>query len=361
MNDMIRDRPIRSLDGPIPGLDIAKFACAAIVVAIHTKPLSWMGPGLAQGVVEAVECVAVPFFFVTSSFLCFRGVDLSEFAGPSGRGSAGARRARATIRKLLRLYVVWSLVYLPVTILGFVLSGTRWQVALLAFARGFLLVGENFCSWPLWYLLASVTAFSIVYSMLRGGASWRAILAIGIVASAMGYAMQGLRGCGGLLGQALDLYFLAFINVRNGLFVGLPYVSVGLAIAAKRRAIAEMHPVWGLTLAVAGFAGCLFVSPDVHLPFCATFSVGVFVLATGREGAAHPFLRASSTVVYLTHMLVAVVAVFGVAGGREASLLDNGVSGPLLFVIAWGGSLVISALVCRISSKNGWLRGLFGV
>lgn len=355
------DRPSSRLDGSLPGLDIAKFICAAIVVAIHTKPFAGIPSEMAQRIVIGIQDVAVPFFFIASSFLCFRKVDVEELSVASGRDGVGVRRIRDTIAKMLRLYIAWTVLYLPVTILGFVLNGTGFLRALMVFARGTLFIGENFCSWPLWYLLASVVGYSATYMLLLRGASWRTVLLIGLVASVAGYGMSELRGCGGLLGVVLESYFYVFGTVRNGLFEGFPYITIGMAIAIKRRAFERILPIGAVTLTAAGLAGNILISSDAHLPFCAAFAIGIFALSCAWGEGTHPFLRASSTVTYLTHMMVAVIVVYLVAGGRSPSLLDNGVPNFVLFVAAYLTTIVASIIVWRLRERFVWVKDLFGV
>ena len=147
-----------------PNLDLTKLLMAFFVVEIHTRPLQDLPP--AEFIVKGIDVLAVPFFFIASAFLCFRGLKGEHFATADSRGSV---RVRKTTGRLLRLYLTWTVIFLPVTVFGDVLQGKGllWSVA--AFVRGALFIGQNFYSWPLWYLLASVIAFALVYLLLRGG------------------------------------------------------------------------------------------------------------------------------------------------------------------------------------------------
>ena len=148
-----------------PHLDMVKLAMAFLVVQIHTNP--FVDIPAANFIAKGVQNLAVPFFFLASAFLCFRGLDLKCFSTAS---SAESTRVRKTTIKLLQLYIIWTVLYLPVTVLGSVLRERSLLRAVASFVRGALLVGENFCSYQLWYLLASVVAFALVYLFLRGGA-----------------------------------------------------------------------------------------------------------------------------------------------------------------------------------------------
>lgn len=141
-------------------LDVVKFLMAFLVVEIHTRPFG------ISSLVQGIDCIAVPFFFIASAFLCFRGVDVGQFSD----GESGACfRVRKTIKKLLMLYVAWTVIYIPVSLFGYALNGLGPTAIFVSFVRGTVFVGENVYSWPLWYLLASAVAFFLVFILLRGG------------------------------------------------------------------------------------------------------------------------------------------------------------------------------------------------
>lgn len=148
-----------------PGLDVVKFLMAFLVVEVHTRPF-----GISP-LVQGMDCVAVPFFFIASAFLCFRGMGATDFV--DRRGSA-CKRVWNTTKKLFRLYLMWTVAFIPITVFGYAMSGVGPAKAAVSFIRGTLLVGENIYSWPLWYLLASAVAFFLVCVLLRGGGASQA-------------------------------------------------------------------------------------------------------------------------------------------------------------------------------------------
>lgn len=92
-----------------PDLDIVKLLMAILVVEIHTRPFG------ATSLVQGVDCVAVPFFFISSAFLCFRGLNTAQF---SNSKSSACTRVRNTTKRLLQLYLIWTLIYIPVSLFG---------------------------------------------------------------------------------------------------------------------------------------------------------------------------------------------------------------------------------------------------
>lgn len=172
-----------------PDLDVAKILMAFLVVEIHARPL--MGFPLAERVVEGIDVVAVPFFFMASAFLCFRGLDEASFAEKT---LPGAVRVRKTIGRLLKLYLIWTVLYLPVTVFGSVIHGDCLAYALAVFARGTLFIGENYYSWPLWYLLAGAVGFSLVYICLRGGVRSQYIVLLSFALLSVGFVITFVQG-----------------------------------------------------------------------------------------------------------------------------------------------------------------------
>ena len=59
----------------ISGLDVMKFIMALFIVNIHLKPTMY-APEVVQHVVGTLSGLAVPLFFVISSFLLFRKVNI---------------------------------------------------------------------------------------------------------------------------------------------------------------------------------------------------------------------------------------------------------------------------------------------
>lgn len=105
-----------------PALDLLKLIMAVLVVAVHANPLYGIDAPFASRVLNVLESVSVPFFFVASSFLCFRGLRPAQF---QERISAGSCRVRSTISKFVWLYFAWFLIYIPIDCLGYGLMEFR--------------------------------------------------------------------------------------------------------------------------------------------------------------------------------------------------------------------------------------------
>ena len=288
---------------------------ALLVVEIHTRPL--IGFHFAEIAIEGIEALAVPFFFLASGFLCFRGLSYASFGEAT---FAGAERVRNTINKLLRLYLIWTLLYFPITIFGNVLLGNSFLRASLSFVRGTLFVGENYYSWPLWYLLASVVGFTIVYICLRRGGRFKTIIPFSLFLLLLGFGItyvQSWDGAPVYLSIPIKIYCRVFGSSRNGLFEGIFYIAAGAAFGMKWDQLNRVSVSLELAAVALGLTGNILVNNDAHLPFCAIASIGLFLLSVRRHGRdlnSFAQARRMSTIIYLVHMYFVVVFVYGICG-----------------------------------------------
>ena len=348
-----------------PALDLLKLIMAVLVVAVHANPLYGNDVPFASRVLNVLESVSVPFFFVVSSFLCFRGLRPAQF---QERISAGSCRVRSTISKFVWLYFAWFLVYIPIDCLGYWLDGVSLIKAMVLEARGFFLLGEGRLSWPLWYLLASVVGFILVYTMLRKGMSSRNILGISFLFLLGGFGLSLLlkwEGAPTAISLPVKIYSLMFGNTRNGLFEGFFYIALGMYFGMNPESIQNID-VKVITAAIAtGVLGCFYVSSDQHLLFCALIAGGIVLLSIRGVQSRLPMftrMRKASTVIYLTHMMFIALYVFEICGSRQSDVTSNGdVNHLALFCFTVVASLLTAAGVIALSKRSSSIKKFFVV
>lgn len=348
-----------------PGLDYTKLLMAFVVLEIHTKPLMSLGNATINRVVDGLDCVAVPFFFIASGFLCFKGLDYKDF---DAVGSRASRRVRSTIKKLFQLYATWFLILVPLNLIGAFASGQSAIEFAASEIRGFLFVGSGVYSWPLWYLLASVVGFSLVYLMLRKGLRLSFILGASAITMIAGFVISCLHeqeGAPGAIALMVDAYYLVFTNVRNGIFEGFFYIALGAFLSTRWRIVLGMRPIISFALALVGALGCMAVSYDAHLPFCAAFATGVFILAVHKVGSesssAAVAARNSSTIIYLVHMVFVVACVYGVFGWQGIWSPTADCQHLFLFTFVLVCSIGVAAIVVSLSKRHQMVKQLFGI
>ena len=305
-------------------LDVMKFVMAIVVVAIHTRPEMSFNSVFVRQSFETIYSLAVPFFFMASGFLLFRKVTFPLNAD-------GYKRIREYLVRISKLYLLWTLIYFPMTIYGFWVDGVSPVEAVAVFSRNVLLVGENFMSWPLWYLLALIVAVGIIYGLFRMKVSKIGVLIIGLFMALIGV---GLNYCHehSLMSYLTDLYFSVFLKTRNGFFEGFLFVSIGMLCATLEKIPTQVV----LLLFLIGY-----IAEFLALPLANAFIVfAMFVVTISLQissiSESYSF-RLMSSVIYFCHMFF--VAVLKLCCGIG--------SGCLL----WGTVTFASLLTCFIFTK----------
>lgn len=280
-------------------VDVMKLVMAIVVIAIHAHPELSSVSTLVIQVTELLYSLAVPFFFMASGFLLFKKINLPL-------DDDGNQRIKRYLSKIVKLYLLWTAIYLPMSVLGFVNDGTSLMKSVLIFVRNVLLVGENFMSWPLWYLLALIVAVLIIWGLLKLRMPRRIILLLSVITALVGV---GLDYCheNGMFQTLTNPYFALFAKTRNGLFVGFLYVALGLVCSGvyKNQLILE------IACCALGIIGFAFDAPLAN----AFIVYALFSFVSRIEGnkikREHAqFCRSLSTIVYLIHMYIVALLVY---------------------------------------------------
>lgn len=119
-------------------VDAAKFFCAILIVTIHFPPL---GNAAVSPLAQAVNSffrsylgrIAVPFFLLSAGFFLFRKTASQPFS---------AAPSKAYVLRILRLYVLWTILYLPRIIREARESGKNLPEGFVGFLSNFLLTGS---------------------------------------------------------------------------------------------------------------------------------------------------------------------------------------------------------------------------
>lgn len=305
-------------------LDVMKFVMAVVVVAIHTRPELSFSSLIVRNFFEAVYSIAVPFFFMASGFLLFRKISLPLT-------DEGKLRIKSYLKRMCKLYVLWTIVYFPLTVYGFYLDGISPLKAVAVFFRNFLLVGENHMSWPLWYLLALIVAVGIIYILLKLKVPKGCIVIISIMMALIGVGLDYCKE-NSLMPQITDLYFTAFLKTRNGFFVGFLYVALGMFLS-KLEQISVFGPILLFVLGVVGMSMKLPLSNALIVCPIFIFSISCVGNKITQDNSVR--FRMYSSIIYFVHMIFVAGLVIGM----------NINSGLLLFSVVSVVALIFSYLL----------------
>ena len=144
-------------------IDIMKFVMAIIVISIHTKPLNNCTSSILINLYEIFIRQAVPFFFITSGF--FLKKKMNEKKNDTEKYVV----LKDYLYKIIKMYLVWTIIYLPFEMLYTIKEKMNIASALKKYLLRVVLLGDNYCSWQLWYLLATIYAIIIIMIFIRMG------------------------------------------------------------------------------------------------------------------------------------------------------------------------------------------------
>jgi serine/alanine racemase len=216
-------------------LNIMKLLMAFFVMVVHFSPFKTIDPLLHFISIHGFPRIAVPFFFLCSGYL------LSE------AGKISQERLKKTLKKLVSLYLFWTLLHLPLIMIElshFASNEPSW----ISLTRNFLFEGSFL---HLWYLLASIIGLVIITSLLK----WFSIKTVALISlvlfifgvlgdSYYGFSV-GLRG----LSEVMNILFLFIRTTRNGLFFAPIFLVLGMML--KKTPIHVSNPLLTLLLVMA--------------------------------------------------------------------------------------------------------------
>lgn len=346
-------------------LDVAKFICALLVVAIHIAPF---GNGELNEVLnfwtkQYVARLAVPFFFMASGYLLFRKTDEENFS---------LEPAKKYALRMLKLYILWTLVYFPFDIYHHTL-GNFSPRTMAFFFKQTVLCGSYV---HLWYLPAVIFAECLAACLLYKKLKIKTIVLIAFLFYLIGFWVQ----CNFLGSELLESIapnccqfikgcYDTFIGThRNGLFFGFLFVSAGGYLAYNSICFNKRTALIGFAVSMVllfvevwvvsyfkiateqDMYICLF--PSVFFLFCWVMQIKL------SDNSIYLLLRKMSALIFFIHLFVAHRII-------SLSLLMgiNGLSDTyLLFVLTLLISIIVSLAIIKLSEfqRLKWLKHFIG-
>ena len=267
-------------------IDVYKYVMAFCVIAIHTSPLKNIENSIIYSAFDTFTSMAVPFFFLSTGYLIGTRLDKS--------GMNNVNLIAKQQKKLIRYYLVWTAIYLPITIFGFYRTRTNVLKAVAIFIRNVLLQGENYYSWPLWYLLSAIYGLAIwkFITIKTGDTKLYFAIVIGAFIFLHCFTNYMLTLNDNILGSVLEK------TIGKGrFFCGTYYILIGSLIAKEKNA--------RKCIAIVVFLMSFLFTMYFHiLPLKIIVSVSFFklVISSKWTGEVKCFRR-TSTIMYYTHMI----------------------------------------------------------
>lgn len=221
-------------------LDYAKLLLAYIVVFNHIF-LSWGGSENVTLLSMLGVNIAVPLFFCISGFLFFKKNKL-YISSASDFIQYGKR--------FLIIYLFWTAILFVFRIPDIIVIGHSVEaivVYLIKYIRVVVLIGE----YQLWYLIGTIQALIMFYFLRR-----KRNITIITIATVMFFiqflenVFVGWRDNIEVLNLLFKGYYAIFGTMRNGIFIGFTYMTLGWVIAEKEERLVRCNNTWKMISAV---------------------------------------------------------------------------------------------------------------
>lgn len=309
--------------------DYTKLVLAIVVVAIHSGLKMSIQNESVKLVAEYAESLAVPLFF------CITGYLLEERL--SYNRDAEHEIIVASLVKYVRIYVGMSILYIPLTVYG-VFQEFRGNnnlfVTVYNLIKNYFLVGEQFYSWQLWYLLAAILGMAVL--LLAPNKHSYDLLFFSCVFFALAYVINCFQGT-----RIIDL---TIVNGR--LFTGPSYILMGMLVKRKHEFFSQSGGI------IAPILIC-FCSVLFKIPYSTTnimaflsvpwilgivmkYSINCFQVGISKE------CREISSIIYFSHMYFLFVWM---------CMLPNKEKGAVCFMFVSGTSFLFSVVFSQLKRK----------
>ncbi len=321
-------------------IDITKILMAFIVVGIHVNAFS----PLHYTFLNLLFKIPVPVFFVVSGFLLQNKIE---------KEGQEQKLLKNSISKILRLYLLWTLVYLPLSIIVYCHDKETIKENIYNYFHLFFFVGETKFAWPLWYIHSLLFALILNFISLKIKIPLFGRLMIALLLSIVGYLIGlGLDFDSRMFHEFIRINKLIFVNPsRNGIYEGFLLICTGMVI--RKYLIYIRHPRLLGILSLFVF----FLLFQYKLPFVSLMAGGgMFLFAISfqfKEYDIFPKLRIHSMLIYFLHMYV-LYFVFEVFNFELKTNLFWIITWLMSFSLTWIISIIIDNL--RKRRPFGWFN-----
>lgn len=259
-------------------LDFFKIFLSILVITIHIGPLTASYPHLNWLISQGIARIAVPCFFIINGYYLVKKI--GDF-----------KAMKKYVLHLLLIYLVWSAIYISLYIQQFDL------IALLEYCVFGIL--------HLWYVIALIGGCIIFFILRKIVKNDNILLILSVILLLIGVLLESLRG---------DHLFV----VRNGLFIGFPFVFLGYYIYTKDL-VKKAKDIYLIPLIVlsfvtlcieSSFARPLGFSHDLYFSliiFCPAILLFVFKHSHYKKNNTYlTYLGSLASAIYFIHYFVII-------------------------------------------------------
>lgn len=268
-------------------------------MAIHTHPLELCTVNIVNDIYESFVNMAVPFFFLSSGFLLAQKFE-SSFSSPKN-----VVIIRSYLLKIVKMYVIWTVIYLPMAIYHFISSGKGILKSVLTYIRGFIFIGEQYNSWHLWYLLSTIYALIFILFLLYLKLSPKKIIIVSSIVFLISIGINYLSDYNGTSNVFVELLIrMIKASIGSGkILTGMFYIPFGIMLSKRQP---NLTISWSML--IGGYLLNILVKNSCwNSVFVAISAIGLFCVINSfalPNSRLYPFVRKMSTVIYFIQMYV---------------------------------------------------------
>lgn len=316
-------------------IDLFKFISSILIIGIHTSLFVDINDTLNFAFVDIVCRLAVPFFAVCSGYFLSKSLAKSEYE---------AKPIKKQEWKLIKLYVLWTVLYLLYSIPTWIKTGWMSFGAFKDFALATFKVGSHY---HLWYLISLIYALPLFYLCVKFIKNRRVLFIMMLVfyivkALSYGYSqwlptfLQTAFRMGNRFSALFDAVFLLLPLLLLGFFVSQKKISKKVSLIS--------FIVSFILLIVEAFTLKSFGQESVSFIFM-TFPTAYFLFSLISQlnwklnGKVCSALGASSLIIYCFHPMA--IELFG----------DWQINSIALFVISSVVSVIVALTVCVLKNN----------
>ena len=194
-------------------IDLFRYACAIMVVAIHTDPFYDIDVYLGYLFTQILSRIVVPFFFITSGYFYRKTVHKSWTA------------IKSYFKKIIGVYLAWSIIYYAIDFLTWGHQNLKGYIAHCIFS--FFITGSHY---HFWFFPALIISALIITFLCKTGLR-RTIIPLCMVLYAIGCLGCSYRALGDIVPGLNRLYRSeSFLTIRRIFLMGLPFFGAGFLV-----------------------------------------------------------------------------------------------------------------------------------
>jgi hypothetical protein len=272
--------------------------------------------------------LAVPFFFLSSGYLLAIKMDLS------GKSGKNLERIKRYVKNFLKMYIIWSLIYLPLALYSYIDSSPIKAMCL--YARGLFFIGEHYNSWQLWYLLSSIYALIAIWFVFKTSKPFYGLLILSFVAGIFSIGITVFVDYDGHMAHSLDLLRkLIGCSIRNGRILnGMVYIPLGM-ILTRKKIFSNINWIVFIVGFMVNVLNNNVIISYYLLILEAVSLFGIVVSINLKDNPIYERLRNMSTAIYLVHMYIWTIYYYVVYGAKTSGIDSFIATSVISLLIAW--------------------------